>query len=138
MSAVRPDAYRTALGIRLPQSGSFFLGNPMTILPLYLLLPLLFVVAFIQNMAFTAVSRSRNSADVGYHRRCAIASNGIWFVTQLLIMGTIWPVLTQGTELWRLALVAVVYVIATTEGSCYQMGRMLKTETGKRAVGAKA
>jgi FtsP/CotA-like multicopper oxidase with cupredoxin domain len=107
-------------------------------LPLYLLLPLLFVVAFVQNMAFTAVSRSRNSADVGYHRRCAWASNGVWFVTQLLIMGTIWPVLTQGTELWRLVLVGVVYIVATSEGSCFMMARMLKRETGKRAVGAKA
>lgn len=107
-------------------------------LPLYILLPLLFIVAFIQNMAFTANSRSRNSADVRYHRRCSIASNGIWFVTQLLIMGTIWPVLTEGTELWRLLMVATVYVIATTEGSVYQMGRMLKSETGKRQVGAKA
>ena len=107
-------------------------------LPLYLLLPLLFVVAFIQNMAFTAVSRSRNSADVGYHRRCAVASNGVWFVTQLLIMGTIWPVLTEGTELWRLALVAAVYIVATTEGSCFMMTRMLKSEKGKRQVGARA
>jgi hypothetical protein len=105
-------------------------------LPLYVMLPLLAVVAFIQNMAFTAVSRSRNAGDVGYHRKMAWASNGVWFVTQLLIMGTIWPALTNG-EFWKIALVGVVYIVATTEGSCAMMARMLKTETGKRKVGAR-
>jgi hypothetical protein len=105
-------------------------------LPLYVLLPLLFVVAFIQNMAFTAVSRSRNSADVGYHRRCAWASNGVWFITQVAIFGVLFQALTTGSFL-KVALVGIVYVIATTEGSCYMMGRMLKRETGKRQVGAR-
>jgi hypothetical protein len=105
-------------------------------LPLYVLLPLLAAVAFVQNMAFTAVSRSRNSADVSYHRRCALASNGVWFVTQVAIFGVLFQALTTGSFL-KVALVGIVYVIATTEGSCYMMGRMLKRETGKRQVGAR-
>ncbi len=109
----------------------FFLGLPFPVLLL-----LLAVVAFIQNMAFTAVSRSRNAGDVGYHRKTAWASNGIWFVTQLLIMGTIWPALTTG-EFWKIACVGVVYIIATTEGSCLMMARLLKSEEGKRRVGAR-
>jgi small-conductance mechanosensitive channel len=106
-------------------------------LPLPLMLVLLFAVAFVQNMAFTAVSRSRNSADVQYHRRCAWASNGVWFVTQILLYNTLWSALTKGTW-WVVALTGLVYVISTTEGSCLMMARMLKKETGKRQVGARA
>jgi hypothetical protein len=107
----------------------------LTSLPLWALLPLLGAVAFVQNMAFTAVSRSRNSADVDYHRRCAWASNGVWFVTQVLIFGVLFQALTTGDPL-KIAAVGIVYVLATTEGSCFQMARMLKSETGKRKVGA--
>lgn len=96
---------------------------------------ILFVVAFVQNMAFTWVSRSRNSGDPNYHRWAAICSNGIWFVTQLLIINQVWPALTNG-EWWRIALTAVVYVAATTEGSVLMMKILLKSETGKRKVGA--
>lgn len=106
-------------------------------LPLYVLLPLLAAAAFVQNMAFTAVSRSRNSADVSYHRRCAWASNGVWFVIQVGLFGVLFQALTTGSFL-KVALVGVVYVLATTEGSCFMMARMLKTEAGKRKVGASA
>lgn len=98
-------------------------------------LVVLFVVAFVQNMAFTWVSRSRNSGDPNYHRWAAICSNGIWFITQLLIWNQLWQAWTQA-EWWRLALLGVVYVIATTEGSVLMMKILLKTETGKRKVGA--
>lgn len=96
---------------------------------------LLFVVGFIQNMAFTWVSRSRNSGDPNYHRYAAICSNGIWFITQLLIIDTLWPAITRG-EWWRIALAGLVYVVATTEGSVTMMRILLKKETGKRRVGA--
>lgn len=105
-------------------------------LPFWAMLPLLAGAAFIQNMAFTAVSRSRNAGDVAYHRRTAWASNGVWYVTQLLIMGTVWPALTSGS-LWKIAVVGVVYIAATTEGSCLMMEKLLRSETGKRQVGAR-
>lgn len=108
----------------------------LTNLPLWALLPLLAAVAFVQNMAFTAVSRSRNSADVAYHRRCAWASNGVWFVTQVLVFGVLWQALTTGSIL-KLAIVGAVYILATTEGSCFMMAKMLKSESGKRQVGAR-
>lgn len=107
----------------------------MADLPLYILLPILFVVAFVQNMAFTAVSRSRNGGDVNHHRRVAYVSNGIWYVTQVLIFGVLWKALTTGS-LWQLAVVGVVYILATAEGSAYMMKKLLKSETGKRRVGA--
>jgi hypothetical protein len=93
------------------------------------------VIAFVQNMAFTWVSRSRNSGDPDYHRWAAICSNAIWFVTQLLIWNQIWAALKDG-EWWRLAVVGVVYVIATTEGSVLMMRILLRKESGKRRVGA--
>ncbi len=46
------------------------------------LIPLLVVVSFIQNMAFTWTSRSRNSGDPAYHRFAAWSSNGVWFLAQ--------------------------------------------------------
>jgi uncharacterized membrane protein len=106
-------------------------------LPVYVLLPLLAVAAFIQNAAFTAVSRSRNSADVGYHRRCAWASNAVWFTIQVGLFGVLFQALTTGSFL-KVALVGLVYVLSTTEGSCFMMARMLKREAGKRQVGARA
>jgi uncharacterized membrane protein len=109
----------------------------LTTLPLYVLLPLLAIAAFIQNAAFTAVSRSRNSADVCYHRRCAWASNGVWFTIQVGLFGILWQALTTGSIL-KIALVGVTYVLSTTEGSCFMMSRMLKREEGKRQVGARA
>jgi putative flippase GtrA len=98
-------------------------------------LVILFVVAFVQNMAFTWVSRSRNSGDPNYHRWAAICSNGVWFITQLFILSTLLPALTAG-EWWKIAVTALVYIAATTEGSVYMMKVLLKKETGKRKVGA--
>ena len=99
-------------------------------------LALLAVVAFIQNMAFTWVSRSRNSGDPNYHRWAAIASNGIWFITTLLIWNQLWTALTTGDWL-KILLTGLVYVIATTEGSVLMMKILLKKETGKKQVGAR-
>lgn len=111
--------------------------SDMSALPLYILLPLLAAAAFIQNMAFTAVSRSRNSADVSYHRKCSWASNAVWFTIQVGLFGVLFQALTSGSFI-KVALVGFVYVLSTTEGSCFMMQRMLKRETGKRQVGAKA
>ena len=99
-------------------------------------LALLAVVAFIQNMAFTWVSRSRNSGDPNYHRWAAIASNGIWFITTLLIWNQLWTALTTG-DWFKIILTGAVYVIATTEGSVLMMKILLKKETGKKQVGAR-
>lgn len=106
-------------------------------LPLWVLLPLLAVAAAIQNAAFTAVSRSRNSADVAYHRRCSWASNAVWFTIQVGLFGVLFQALTTGSFL-KVFAVGVTYVLSTTEGSCFMMKRMLARETGKRQVGAKA
>ena len=102
---------------------------------MWLELAILAVVAFVQNMAFTWVSRSRNSGDPAYHRWAALASNGVWFITTLLIWNQLWAALTTG-DWWRIAATGLVYVVATTEGSVLMMKILLKSETGKRKVGA--
>jgi hypothetical protein len=104
--------------------------------PLWALLPVMAGIAFVQNMAFTWVSRSRNSGDVGYHRWAAYASNALWFFCQGFIFVAGWAALAAG-DFVRVGLVALVYVIATSEGSCFMMARLLKMETGKRRVGAR-
>lgn len=100
-------------------------------------LVLLACVAFVQNMAFTWVSRSRNSGDPSYHRYAAWSSNGVWFITTLVIWSQLFTALTHG-DWWRVAIAGIVYVAATTEGSVLMMKILLKSETGKRKVGATA
>jgi hypothetical protein len=92
-------------------------------------------ISFVQNMAFTWVSRSRNSGDPSYHRYAAIASNAVWFVTQMVIWQQVWDVAKSG-QWWKLAIVGVVYVVATTEGSVLMMKILIARESGKRKVGA--
>ena len=92
-------------------------------------------VAFIQNMFFTLVSRSRNSQDTDYHRFCAWGSNGVWFICQILIVKNIWGAIHAG-QWWYAILAGAVYSLATTEGSVLMMKRLIATEKGKRRVGA--
>jgi hypothetical protein len=90
------------------------------------------VLSFIQNMAFTASSRSRNSGDPNYHRWCAYMSNGVYYITNALL--TVY-IIKYGA-LWQLALQGIVYTLTTAEGSVVMMRKMLAKEAGKRAVGA--
>jgi len=57
--------------------------------PIILLL-LLAAVSFVQNMAFTWSSRSRNSGDPSYHRYAAWGSNGVWFICNMLNVKIMW------------------------------------------------
>lgn len=95
----------------------------------------LFAVAVLQNAAFTAVSRSRNSGDVWHHAKWSVASNGVWFITQIFLMNGVWHSVESGAR-WQVGIYGLVYVAATTVGSALMMAYMLKTETGKRKVGA--
>lgn len=38
-------------------------------------------LAFVQNVSFSIVSRSRNRDNMTYHLIAAVFSNGIWFLT---------------------------------------------------------
>jgi hypothetical protein len=102
-----------------------------------LTLSTLALVAFVQNMFFTMVSRSRSSGDVNYHRKCAWGSNGIWFICQVLIVKEIWTAINNG-QWWFVLIAGAVYTVFTTEGSVVMMRHLLKTEEGNRRVGARA
>jgi len=121
----------------------------------FLTLIALTAVSFIQNMAFTLVSRSRNSGDPDYHRYAAWGSNGVWLLTQAFIAANIYTPITnmvnQGADLMdivRIGLTFIVYAISTSEGSVFMMKLLLGyvkvpflskylLESGKRQVGAK-
>ena len=46
------------------------------------------LLAYIQNISFTMVSRSRNRDNMAYHAVCAVFSNGIWFATMHHLVAT--------------------------------------------------
>ena len=109
---------------------------------------LLAVVSFIQNMAFTFTSRSRNSGDPSYHRKAAWGSNGIWLLNQVFLVKIVWEPVMSGDWL-QVFIAGIIYIIFTTEGSVYMMKLMLgKTkdswisrlfrEKGARKVGSDA
>ena len=100
-----------------------------------IMLLILGAVAFIQNMSFTLVSRSRVAADPDYHRKCSWLSNGIWFACQVLIIKNVWSAIHNG-QWWYAIVAGIVYTAATSEGSVLMMRWLLKTEQGKRRVGA--
>lgn len=111
-----------------------------------LLLLALAIVSFVQNMAFTFTSRSRNSGDPEYHRYASWGSNGIWLLNQIFLVKIIWEPVMNGDWL-QVFLAAIVYIIFTTEGSVYMMRIMLGrtknallnkwfAEKGSRKVGS--
>lgn len=94
-------------------------------------------VAFGQNMAFTAVSRSRNAGDILYHRKVAWLSNGIWLLCSMFIWSHLFAAFENKAYVMLVPLF-IIYIASTTEGSVSMMARLIKTEKGKRQVGAVA
>jgi len=101
---------------------------------LKLLLPFA-IVCFIQNMAFTWSSRSRNSGDPNYHRFASYASNGVYYITNALL--TIYIIRELNQSMMALVISGIIYTLSTAEGSVLMMRLMLKYESGKRQVGAR-
>lgn len=102
---------------------------------LWILLVPFSVLGYVQNMAFTFSSRSRNSGDPEYHRKAAWLSNGIYVMTHLSLLGYVYKALLVAHSLPLMLATGIAYVLSTTEGSVKMMRIMLK-EKGKRAVGA--
>lgn len=63
-------------------------------------------LAFIQNISFTMVSRSRNRDNMTYHTICAVFSNGIWFLTMHYLV-------VNDLSFW----LAIPYILGTVVGS---------------------
>lgn len=75
------------------------------------------VLAFIQNVSFSIVSRSRNRDNMTYHIIASLFSNSIWFLTfRELIIGEMNFVLF------------VPYVVGTIFGSVYGVKISMKIE----------
>lgn len=82
----------------------------------YLFIKIL-ILAFIQNISFTIVSRSRNRSSKSYHIVASIFSNSIWFLTfrELII----------GEMNW---LLFIPYVVGTVIGSVFGMTISMRIE----------
>lgn len=80
-------------------------------------------LAFIQNVSFTMVSRSRNRDNMTYHAICSVFSNGLWFATMhfLVVSELNW-------------LLAIPYIIGTVSGSIFGAKVSIKIE---KIIGAK-
>jgi hypothetical protein len=96
----------------------------------YLLWALLLIV---QNMAFTWVSRARNSKSIGYHAIAAVFSNGVWFASQFILIGIVATKLHSWGEIIG---AASIYIVSTVIGSVLMHHISLKyLEKGKRQIG---
>jgi uncharacterized membrane protein YfcA len=85
---------------------------------------LVLCLAFVQNVSFTMVSRSRNRDKTAYHAVCSVFSNGIWFLTMReLVVADL-----------TIALL-VPYVTGTVAGSLFGAKVSMRIE---RWIGARA
>lgn len=92
------------------------------------------LLLIVQNMAFTWVSRARNSGSVKYHAIASIHSNGIWYISQFILIGII---TTETKTMWDIVKIGVIYTAATTTGAIIMhLVSMKYLEKGKRKVGA--
>jgi len=69
---------------------------------------LVICLAFVQNVSFTMVSRSRNRDSMHYHAICSVFSNGIWFLTMRQLV-------VAELSYWLL----LPYVVGTVCGSLF-------------------
>lgn len=90
----------------------------------------------VQNMAFTWVSRARNSGSFSYHAVASVFSNGIWFASQLILVDSIVRV-ARDADWVGAAQLGAFYTSCTVTGSILMHWISLRyLETGKRKVGA--
>lgn len=75
------------------------------------------LLAFIQNISFTLVSRSRNRDNKKFHIIAAIASNTIWFLT--------FRELIRGDMSFQLI---IPYIVGTVAGSSFGMTVSMRIE----------
>ena len=66
------------------------------------------VLAFIQNVSFSIVSRSRNRDNINYHIIASLFSNTLWFLTMRELV-------VSNMTIWLL----IPYIIGTVIGSVY-------------------
>lgn len=93
-----------------------------------------FLLLVAQNAAFTWVSRARNSGSYGYHAIAAVFSNGVWFVSQFLLIGM---VAKPDMPISEAVILGLIYIAGTVAGSVMMHYAAINwLERGKRKVGA--
>lgn len=105
---------------------------PLTTLTLWAIL----LIA--QNFAFTFVSRARNSASLGRHVTAALMSNGVWFLSQLILVNEVMAAIKGERGIALAVSYGVMYTLFTVFGSVAAHYFSLRTERGASAVGANA
>jgi hypothetical protein len=93
-------------------------------------------VLIIQNWMFTFVSRARNSGSVGRHAVAALGSNGVWFISQIIVVSTFMSILSGKYGVRKAIAAGLFYTAFTVLGSLLAHWYALNTEKGKSAVGA--
>jgi hypothetical protein len=96
------------------------------------------VVLFFQNISFTYVSRARSSGSLMRHLKASLFSNGIWIVSQMILLGPMFDYLTGKHGIPAQVLSGAVYTVACVGGSIFAHHLAMKTEKGKNAVGYSA
>lgn len=91
-----------------------------------------------QNFAFTFVSRARNSGSVKRHMWAGVASNGVWFLSQIIIFSKMFKMMTGQYGIPVAIGTGLYYMFFTLVGSLAAHYWSLKNEKGKAAVGASA
>lgn len=76
------------------------------------------ILAYIQNISFSIVSRARNRNNMYYHATASVMSNGIWFLTfrELVVNDMTW-------------LFFIPYTVGTVLGSLTGAKVSMKIET---------
>lgn len=94
------------------------------------------IVLILQNMSFTWVSRARNSGNIKYHAIAAVGSNGIWFITQFIVVGIIGKAIASH-NMGLAVRAGLWYTLWTVIGSVFMHWFLMKhVEKGNRKVGA--
>jgi Na+-driven multidrug efflux pump len=79
------------------------------------------LILFLQNAAFTWVSRARNSGSYSYHAIAATASNGLFFVAHFMMIGfAAKPDLTTTAAIQ----LGAIYISATVSGSVAMLDQL--------------
>jgi hypothetical protein len=82
------------------------------------------LLCFVQNAAYTWSSKTRAGNNPQAHRVAGWASNGIYYVSQ--IVQTVYTVKYLADNIMLLLASCVVYLWATSEGSVYMMNKFLR------------
>ncbi len=93
-------------------------------------------ILIVQNFAFTFVSRARNSGSLVRHMVASVFSNGVWFVSQIIIFSQLYAIMTGKYGIPKAIFTSIFYTAFTMLGSLLAHYWSLKSEKGKSAVGA--